>query len=928
MCASNSASNSTPNNLNNNLNNWYSKPIEEVFLILSTDKKGLSEDEAKFRLKKYGYNEIKIKKKNPVIRFLLQFHNPLIYVLLVSFAVTVILGMWSDAIVILLVVFLNAVVGFIFEEKAESAIDALRKMMAYECIVFREGKKKTIPAKELVIGDVVEIESGKKIPADLRLFYVKNMASDESILTGESVPVDKNTQPVFKENPVLSDQKCIAFCGTYVVRGFGKGVVVATSEKTEFGKIAKITGENRKITTPLTKKVKTLTKYILITTILFACLNFILGITMKYSLIYSFLASISFAVAVIPEALPVIITVLFAFASITMAKKNAIIRNLPAVETLGCATVICTDKTGTLTKNKMTVVKIFAGEKFYAVTGVGYNPQGKFILENKDIDPLKASSELIETLRCGFLCNKSKLLEKKNEYTILGDPTEGALIVSAVKAGVRVLPENSLILDEIPFESEQQYMATLHNREKGSRVIYAKGAPEKILGMCKYQLINGNPVVLTDFDRENILKHAHEMANESLRLVASAHKIVFEEKMNLEEKDLEGLVFLGIQGMIDPPREEVIDAVKKCKNAGIKVVMITGDHVETAKAIAKQTGFYKEGDRILSGEELSKISDDELYQIINSISVYARISPLDKFRIVKQLRKRGHVVAVTGDGVNDAPALRSADVGIAMGISGTEVSKEAADMVLTDDNFATIVNAIEEGRHVWKNFQKIILFLLSTNVAQGLIVFFAILFASFIPLFAHRLPLEPIHILWINLVGATFLTLPLIMEPKEEGLLNAKPRNQKENLINELLFTRLAIVSLMTVISAFTIYYFFGNPASDSNTDEFLLTQAQTAAFMSVNLVLIGFLFTARSLHNSAFSFSPFSNKWVIIGVLIAFGTQLMITYIPFLQEIFRTAAFPLEWWPAIALTFFSAFIGVEIEKFLRRKFKKICANV
>ncbi len=926
------------NDANNyNLNNHHSKTTEEIFSSLSTNSKGLSDEDAKLRLMKYGPNELKIKKRSPFIRFLLQFHNPLIYVLLAAAVICAFLtiwnediDMWSEVMVILLCVFLNAIVGFILEGKAESAIEALRRMTVHGCTVIRGGKKKNIDAKNLVSGDIVEIESGKKVPADLRLFYVKNLEIDESILTGESVPAHKNDEVINRQNLSLSDQRCMAFSGTYVTRGLGNGVVVATSMKTEFGKIAELVEETHEISTPLTKKINEFTKLIIIATVFFTFINFILGVVMGFSLIYSFLASVSFAVAVIPEALPVIVIALLAIASVAMAKKNAIIRNLPAAETLGCTTVICTDKTGTLTKNQMTVVKIYSGRKIYVVSGVGYKPEGKFMLKNKEfnqeINPLTQPMELIETLRGGYLCNNAHLTEEKREYCIIGDPTEGALIVSAMKANADLNVQNFHKTDEIPFESELQYMATLHSKED-SRIIYVKGSPEKILEMCEYQLTDGVIVHLTDIEREEILKTAHEMAKGALRLIAIAYKIADKEKTNLEENDLNNLIFSGIQGMIDPPREEVIDAIEKCKSAGIKVVMITGDHTETAKAIAKQIGFYKEGDKFLSGEDLANLSDEDLYKIVDEILVYARTSPEDKFRIVKQLQKKGQVVAVTGDGVNDAPALKNADIGIAMGISGTEVSKEASDMVLADDNFATIVNAVEEGRHVWKNFRKTILFTIPTNVAQGLIIFFAIMLAPFIPLFALRLPLEPIHILWINLTGAVFLTLPLIMEQKEKGLLKARPRDQEEKLVNELFITRLAIVSIMMIVSAFGIYYYFGNFALNGNidgtTDLLLLTQAQTAAFMAVKLVHIGFLFTARSIYSSAFTFSPFSNKWIIIGITIAFGAQLLITYIPFLQEIFRTAAFPLEWWPVLFLTLLSAFVAVEIEKFLRGKFKK-----
>jgi len=902
---------------------WYQLSAEQTFEALEASNVGLTSSEAKARLAKYGYNELRFKKRGALVRFLLQFHSPLIYVLLAASLVCTILtiikpetDMWPDVAVILGCVFLNVIIGFIQEGKGEAALEALKKMMVPECTVLRDGEKKVIPTRELVPGDVVILEGGDKVPADLRLFFTKNVSADEAALTGESVPVTKNSDPISRPNLSPGDQRCISFGGTFITAGSAQGIVVGTGEQTEFGKIAELMKETRKIITPLMRKIADFTRFLIIAILALAAVNFILALVFKYDLVYAFLASVALAVAAIPEMLPAIVAAILALAAVAMAKRNALIRKLPAAETLGCATVICSDKTGTLTKNQMTVVYIHSGGKDYKVGGVGYDPRGEFILGNKGINP--ENQELVETLRAGYLCNNATLAEGEEGYNIVGDPTEGALVVSAAKAAItQKLPR----LDEIPFEPEQQYMATLH-QGKVENVIYVKGSPERVLGMCKNQLINGSIEALKS---DEILGKADEMARKALRLLGMAYKTVPKDKASLYPEDLKGLIFLGLQGMIDPPREEAIEAVKRCKRAGIKTIMITGDHAQTAKAIAQQLGIGGSSDKVLTGEELSRMSDDELYEVVDEVLVYARVAPEHKLRITKQLQRRGHIAAVTGDGVNDAPALKAADIGVAMGITGTEVSKEAADMVLTDDNFASIVGAVEEGRHAWKNLEKAILYTLPTNGGQALLVMGAILLAPFIPLFALRLPLEPIHILWVNLADSIFLTLPLMMEPKEKGLLEGSPRNPKEKIANRLFFERVGLVSVVMAASGFIVYWIYGHLAFETHTSnmDLVLTQAQTAAFMAVKLLHIGFIFTARSVMKSAFTFNPFSNKWVLIGVAVTIITQLMITYIPVVNAIFRTAAFPAEWWPLIILALFPGFLIVELEKFLKNRFGK-----
>ena len=900
---------------------WYQLSVEQVFEALQASSAGLTSSEAKDRLEKYGYNELQYKKPSVLMRFLRQFHSPLVYILLVAALVTGVLSMrgedmWIDMAVILGVVILNVIIGFFQEGKAEAAIEALKKMMVPECTVRRDGENKVIPARELVPGDVVLLEGGDRVPADLRLFFSKNVHADEAVLTGESVPAKKSIDPISKPGLLPGDQRCITFSGTFITRGSAQGLVVDTGERTEFGKIAELVSETKKVATPLQKKISDFTKTLIILILGLGGINLVLGYIFGFSLSYTFLASVALIVAAIPEMLPMIVTGILALASTAMAKKNALIRRLPAAETLGCTTVICSDKTGTLTKNQMTVLWIHCGGRDYRVSGVGYEPRGEFILNGEVTNPAQENEELIEILRASLLCNNASLVEAEEGYSIVGDPTEGALIVSARKAGItEKLPR----LDEIPFEPEQQYMATLH-QDQGGNIIYVKGSPERVLRMCRSQVIDGS---IEPLRSEEILGKAHEMAGDALRLLGMAYKSVPGEETSLKAEDLDGLTFLGLQGMIDPPREEAIEAVAKCKTAGVRSVMITGDHEQTAKAISRQLGIAEDRDMVLTGEELSRMTDEELYEAVGSVSVYARVAPEHKLRIAKQLQRRGHVVAMTGDGVNDAPALKAADIGIAMGITGTEVSKEASDMVLTDDNFASIVGAVEEGRHAWKNLEKAILYTLPTNGGQALLVMGAILLAPFIPLFELRLPLEPIHILWVNLADSVFLTLPLMMEPKEKGLLESPPRDPKEKIANRLFFERVGLVSVVMAAVAFAIYYCYGLSAASSPVDELRLTQAQTAAFMAIKLLHVGFLVTARSLMESAFTFNPFSNRWVLIGIALTIITQLMITYLPFLNTLFRTEPFPVEWWPVIILALFPGFIVVEIDKFLRKRLGK-----
>ena len=896
---------------------WYQLSVDDVLKKLEANITGLTSNEAVNRLKKYGLNELKTKKPSVLRRFLRQINNPLVYVLFTAAAITGTLTwrgehMLPDTLVILGVVILNVIMGFIQEGKTESALEALSRMIVREAMVIRDGEQKKILSRELVPGDVVLLNSGDRVPADLRIFFAKNMAVDESALTGESVPVGKNTLSILRPDLSPGDQQCMAFSGTFVTRGSARGIVVATAENTEFGKIAQLVKVTRKVATPLQRKIGAFTKTLMIAIFTLGGINLLLGYFVGFSFSYSFLAAIALIVAAMPEMLPMLVTSILALASSAMAKKNALIRLLPAAETLGSTTVICSDKTGTLTKNEMTVVRIHAGDNDYQVSGIGYRPTGEFTRGGEVIGAVLDDAALTETLRAGFLCSDAALRQNNGSYEVIGDPTEGALVAAAAKAGIAEHPDR---LDEIPFESERMYMATLYEGETNN-FLYVKGSPEIVLRMCHSRLTDAGtqPIVF-----ERVLEKADEMAGEGLRLIGMAYKTLAKNHKSIEIAHMEGLVFLGLQGMIDPPREEVIEAVHKCKRAGIRPVMITGDHAKTAKAIAHQVGIIDSTtDGVLTGEELAKMSDDELYKAVNIISVYARVAPEHKLRIAQQLQRNGQIVAMTGDGVNDAPALTAADIGIAMGITGTEVSKQAAAMILTDDNFASIVGAVEEGRHAWNNLEKAILYTLPTNGGQALLIMAAILMAPFVALFALRLPLEPIQILWINLFDSVFLTMPLMMEPKEKGLLEIPPRDPKAKLANRLFFERVGLVSVIMAATGFLIYWEFGHRAMTS--DNIVVGQAQTAAFMSVVLVHLGYVITARSTTKSAFTLSPFSNKWLLGGIAITVIADLLIVYMPALNNIFRTTAFPAHWWLFVIIGLPAGFFVPELEKFVRRK--------
>jgi magnesium-transporting ATPase (P-type) len=912
---------------------YYALSVEEALAELKTTEEGLTPGEVSRRLQAYGPNELELRARGPLARFLLQFHNPLLYVLMVAAVVAFGLGKHLDSWVILAVVLATAIIGFIQEGKAEGAIGALRRMMVPQCRVLRNGEARTTATRDLVPGDVVLLEAGDRVPADLRLIAGKNLALDEALLTGESVPTGKRFEPHDHHGRLpLGDQRNMAFSGTFVARGVGRGVVTATGPRTEMGKISGLITGTQKSTPPILKKIGEFTKAIMIGIFALSAVNFALGLHLGYELGYIFLASVGMVVAMVPEGLPAALIAAFSLGVTAMARRNALIRRLPAVETLGCATVICSDKTGTLTRNEMTVREVFAGGRSYVITGVGYEPRGEFKDEDENLIawPEKQAPDLFETLRAGYLCNNAVLNQPGAEggggnaansgngaYGITGDPTEGALVVAALKAGINGRDER---LDEIPFDSELQYMAVLVRASSRENIIYVKGSPERVVAMCASQLEDG---ITTDLAARRIVAEVDNMAADAMRVLGMAQKYVPGHVTSITTDDLTGMVFLGLQGMIDPPREEAAAAVKDCLRAGIRVVMITGDHAHTARVIATQLQIGLGEERTVTGSEIEVMSDDQLYAVTESVSVYARAAPEHKYRIVQQLKRRGHVVAVTGDGVNDAPALSAADIGIAMGITGTQVSKETSDMVLADDNFASIVRAVEEGRHTFNNIWKVILFLLPTNGGQGLAVLGAVLLAPLVPVFALRLPVEPVQILWVNLVMAVACAIPLSHEPKERRILDRPPRDPAAALVNRLFILKVAVVSVVSAGAALTMFLLYVNGAGDHPSGA-VLAQAQTVAFTTIVMVQLAYLGTARWVTASAFTMSPFSNRWLLAGASFTLGLQLLIVYSKPLLGFspFRTLPFPAEWWVYIALAATPGFLAVELEKLVRRRLK------
>ncbi|NBC46806.1 MAG: HAD-IC family P-type ATPase [Gammaproteobacteria bacterium] len=890
---------------------WHHLSDDEALGRLDSGHDGLSAHEAAQRLSTHGPNRLpEPKTRGPLLRFLAQFHNLLIYVLLVAGLVTALLQHWLDAVVIFGVVLINATIGFVQEGKAEDALKAIRGMLSPHAMVWRDGRLVTVDAAELVPGDLVQLQSGGKVPADLRLLRAKGLQIEEAPLTGESVPVDKGVAALPPETP-LADRRCMAYSGTLVTHGQGAGLVAATGAGTEIGRISALVANVEQLTTPLLRQIAQFGRWLTAAILVLASVSFAFGILVRdYTAAEMFLASVGLAVAAIPEGLPAIMTITLAIGVQRMAGRNAIIRRLPAVETLGTVGIICSDKTGTLTRNAMTVAAIQAGERALTLTGGGYDPHGAF-MEDEDVVRPQEDARLSEALRAVALCNDAALEQAEGDaWRVHGDPMEGALLVAAVKGGLdlEAAAKRYPRTDLIPFESGHKFMATLHHSHAGESFIYLKGAPEAVLGMCAHQR---GPHGDERLDRARWEARVEAMAAAGQRVLAVAVKPAQPHRSELDFADVDSdLTLLALFGLMDPPRQEAIDAVGTCQAAGIRVKMITGDHAATARAIAAQVGLQNP-DTALTGAELDALDDAALRQRAQEVDVYARVTPEHKLRLVQLLQESGAVVAMTGDGVNDAPALKRADVGVAMGINGTEAAKEAAEMVLADDNFASIANAVEEGRTVYDNLRKAILFILPTNGGEALVVLGAILFGF------HQFPLTPVQILWVNMITAVTLALALAFEPPEPGVMARPPRNARQPVLTPLFLWRIAYVSLILMAGTFGLFLWEQYRGAS-------IEQARTVAVNTLIMFEIFYLFNSRYMTASVLNRAGLlGNRYVLyaVGLLLLF--QLAFTYLPPMQALFGTAAIEAGIWLRIVLVAASVLFIVELEKALSRRWRQ-----
>ena len=885
---------------------WYSIQEEKVLEQLSADSNGLSAEEAKKRLEEYGPNKLpESKKKSVLMRFLLQFNNVLIYVLMVAAVITALLDHWIDTWVIVAVIFINAIIGFIQEGKAEKALEGIKKMLSLHATALRDGKRKDIEAEDLVPGDIVLLESGDKIPADLRLLSVRNLRVEESALTGESVAVEKKTAAVEKGS-VPGDQICMAFSGTAVVYGRARGVVVETGAHTELGKINRMMTDVEGITTPLLRQIDQLGKALSLVILTITALFFAIGYFFHdYSIDELFMAVISLAIAAIPEGLPAIMTITLAVGVQAMAGRNAIIRRLPSVEALGSVSVICSDKTGTLTKNEMTVTGFTTTEGTFAVEGTGYNPEGDVLLNN---NPVQVTDHSVakRLIQASKACNDAELREKEGTWSIDGDPTEGALITTAHKCGLGGFSPKRI--DHVPFESDHKYMATL-NAVDDEKIIYVKGAPEKLMEFCSHEMTGkGEQELQKDFWNREI----ERQANEGRRVIAAAYRKAEDGLNKIEHEDISsGFIFLGILGMIDPPRPEAIEAIRKCKDAGIMVKMITGDHVITARVIGKELGIG-DGVKAISGQELEQIDDEEMKEVVLEYDVFARTSPEHKLRLVQALQAQNKICAMTGDGVNDAPALKRADVGIAMGIKGTEVTKDASEMVLADDNFASIASAVEEGRTIYDNLRKAILFILPTNGAESFVIMAAVMIGIV-------LPITPVQILWVNMVTAVTLALALSFEPSERGVMKRPPRDSRAPILGGYFIWRVLFVSLLIGGLTLSLYYWLKEMG-------YHVDEARTIAVNTLVAGQLFYLFNCRKMHEPAIGWGFFNNKYAFYAVGVLVILQLIFTYAPFMNEWFATAPHRAWYWIYPLGAGLIVFLLVELEKYVlgRQRLKKL----
>ena len=872
---------------------------DEVKEALNTDLSiGLTEEDVKKRIGQYGYNELdEGEKQSALLVFFSQFKDFMVLVLLAATLISGLLGEYIDAIAIIAIVIINGFLGFFQERKAEKSLDALKELSAPQVMALREGNWTKIISKEVVPGDVLKFTSGDRIGADVRLIESNSLEVEESALTGESLPVQKHTDSLKATNLGLGDLENMAFMGTMVSRGSGVGVVCATGMKTAMGQIADLLQSAEVMETPLQRRLEQLGKILITVALLLTVLVVAVGVLQGHDLYTMFLAGVSLAVAAIPEGLPAIVTVALSLGVQRMIKQNAIVRKLPAVETLGCASVICSDKTGTMTQNKMTVTHAWSSGQLWTVDGNGYEPRGNFY-KGEELCKTENEKALQQLLMFGLLCNHANILQKNNEYVIDGDPTEGAMLVAAMKAGYdrKALLSQFEIIHEFPFDSARKMMSIVVKDQSGKQFIVTKGAPDVLIGVCESVLWDNRTQYLTPNTKQLVQATINELASKALRTIAVGYKQLPENSVVSHEQEAEkDLTLIGLQGMIDPPRPEVKQAVKECREAGIKTVMITGDHVITAKAIAMQLGIITNNGKVIDGNALSEMSVDQLEEVVDDVSVFARVSPEHKLKIVKALQNRGHIVAMTGDGVNDAPAIKAADIGVAMGITGTDVAKEASSLVLLDDNFATIKAAIKEGRNIYENIRKFVRYLLASNVGEILVMLFAMLLAL-------PLPLVPIQILWVNLVTDGLPAMALGLDKAEEDVMKRKPRSPKEGVFSRGLgwkvISRGFLIGLATLIAFMTTYR---QPEN--------LAYAQTVAFATLVMAQLIHVFDCRS-EKSVFSRNPLGNKYLVWAVLSSLVLMLIVIYYPPLQPIFHTVTIiPRDWLLIVGMSSLPTFL-------------------
>lgn len=905
--------------------NWHELPRDEVFEILDTGFCGLSEEEAEQRLEQYGPNVVESGDKISKLDILwAQLKNPLVLVLVVAAIISLLAGKNADAIVIAVVIVVNTLIGFFQEFQAEEALDALMSQAAPEADVVRKAKDSddcveiSIPAEKVVPGDIILLDAGAKVPADARLIEAANLDAEEAMLTGESTSVRKQVERLQGELSI-GDRTNLVYGGTIITNGRARAVVYATGAETEMGKIATLIKETEKAESPIQKQTIDLGKKLGIFAAISGALMVALGFIQGLDLGEIFLFALASAVSAIPEGLPAVMSITLAIGVNRMAKRNAIIRRLPAVDTLGAATVICSDKTGTLTTNQMTVQRFYVGGKVVEVTGIGYKPEGDFLVDEDKINP-REDEDLDMALKIGTLCNDARLLqhqnEKDGEWEIRGDPTEAALVVVSEKAGQHKDPlENEYRrIDELPFNSAIKFMATFNKGANDKAYVFVKGAPETILARCPQIQENGERRDLTEDDYARIMRVNKDMAGEALRVLGLAYQVIEKDRVQEVKEALEyeheaDLVFVGLVGMMDPPREEVPEAIRRCKRAGIRVVMATGDHYLTGKAIANQIGIVNSMDEwVYTGDEVDQMDDDELDEVMKTANAFARVSPEHKHRLVGSLQRLGHVVAMTGDGVNDAPALQAAEIGIAMGITGTDVTKETAEMILMDDNFSSIVNAVEEGRVVFANVRKVVKFLLATNAGEILTLLAAL--AIFAP---AGLIITPVMILWVNLVTDGILDITLAMEPKEGDVMDEKPRKASAGIINKEILINILYVAVFMAVG--TLYVFNNGNNSSGN-----LVYAQTMVFTTLAFFQVFNSFNCRSRDKSVFQIGFFSNPYLFAAIVTSVLLQIAAVNVPFMQGLLGTVALKPQDWGLIILVSSTIFVADELRKLVQRR--------